>query len=140
MANGQPLTDVDRWDWLITLREAAISTLKKDPKSSGVIVTCSALKRKYRDVIRIAAYHDAQVLVHFVFLNASETLLIDRVRARKNHYMKDYMVRSQFESLETPQQDEVDVLSVDASGRSREVQELALAVVKKALEKDTGKA
>jgi gluconokinase len=138
MANGQPLTDADRWDWLITLREAAISTLKKDLSSSGVIVTCSALKRKYRDVIRIASYHDASVRVHFVFLSASETVLIDRVRGRKNHYMKDYMVRSQFESLETPQKDEVDVLSVDASGESREVQELSLAAVKKALEKDAG--
>lgn len=139
MANGQPLTDADRWDWLISLREAAISTLKKDPSSSGVILTCSALKRKYRDVIRIASYHDATLLVHFVFLSASEALLMDRVRARKNHYMKDYMVHSQFESLETPQDDEVDILSVDASGQSKEVQELALAVVKKALEKDSAK-
>ena len=139
MADGQPLTDADRWDWLIALREAAISTLKKTPSSSGVIVTCSALKRKYRDVIRIASYHDALVRVHFVFLSASESLLMDRVRARKNHYMKDYMVRSQFESLETPQEDEGDVLSVDASGDSRRVQELALAVVKQALERDAGK-
>ena len=140
MADGQPLTDADRWDWLISLREAAISTLDDTPSASGVIVTCSALKRKYRDVIRIASYHGARLLVHFVFLSASETLLMDRVRTRKNHYMKDYMVRSQFESLETPQKDEVDVLSVDASGESREVQELALAVVKKALEKDGAKA
>lgn len=65
---------------------------------------------------------------------------MDRVRSRKNHYMKDYMVRSQFESLETPQEDEIDVLSVDASGNSREVQELSLAVVKKALERDAAKA
>jgi gluconokinase len=140
MADGQPLTDADRWDWLIALREAAISTLKKDSSSLGVIVTCSALKRKYRDVIRIASYHDARVRVHFVFLSASESLLMDRVRSRKNHYMKDYMVRSQFESLETPQEDEIDVLSVDASGNSREVQELSLAVVKKALERDAAKA
>lgn len=61
---------------------------------------------------------------------------MDRVRARKNHYMKDYMVRSQFESLETPTKDEVDVLSVDASGSSVEVQELALGVVREVLEKD----
>jgi len=139
MADGQPLTDADRWDWLISLREAAISTLEKDPSSSGVIVTCSALKRKYRDVIRIASYHDTRVRVHFVFLSASESLLMDRVRARKNHYMKDYMVHSQFESLETPQEDEIDVLSVDASGNSREVQELSLVAVKKALERDAGK-
>ena len=99
MANGQPLTDADRWDWLILLREEAISNLKKS-QSAGVIVTCSALKRKYRDVIRVANYHDPSVRVHFVFLSASQALLMDRVRARKNHYMKDYMVASQFESLE----------------------------------------
>lgn len=139
MANGHPLTDADRWDWLISLREAAVVTLKKDPSASGVIVTCSALKRKYRDVIRVAAYHDPGLLVHFVFLSASESVLIDRVRARKDHYMKDYMVRSQFESLETPQEDEVDVLSVDAGGQSRAVQELSLEAVRNALEKDAGK-
>ncbi len=134
MAAGQPLTDADRWDWLILLREQSLATLAPPGASSpggpsGVIVTCSALKRKYRDVIRIAAYHDPSIRVHFVFLSASETLLMDRVRARKNHYMKDYMVHSQFESLETPMADEGDVLSVDASGTSGEVQRLALKVV-----------
>src|SRR5689334_7698793 len=49
MAAGTPLTDADRWDWLITLREAAIQKLRT---SNAVIVTCSALKHKYRDVIR----------------------------------------------------------------------------------------
>ena len=138
MADGQPLTDTDRWDWLILLREQAISSLKKSG-STGVIVTCSALKRKYRDVIRIASYHDPSVQVHCVFLSASEALLMDRVRARKNHYMKDYMVHSQFESLETPTADEVDVLSVDASGTSTEVQQLALGVVNKVLSNDASK-
>ena len=132
MANGKPLTDADRWDWLILLREQAISTLENNG-AKGVIVTCSALKRKYRDVIRVATYHDPTILVHFVFLNASEGLLMDRVRARKNHYMKDYMVHSQFESLETPMKDELDVLSVDASGTSIEVQKLAYEVVKHVL-------
>jgi gluconokinase len=138
MADGHPLTDADRWDWLITLREESLRTLRNTSApagtdSTGVIVTCSALKRKYRDVIRIAAYHDPSVRVHFVFLSASEALLMDRVRARQNHYMKDYMVHSQIESLETPQSDEVDVLSVDASGTSGEVQQLALRVVKEVL-------
>lgn len=59
---------------------------------------------------------------------------MDRVRARKGHYMKDYMVRSQFQSLETPMQDERDVLSVDAGGTSVEVQELALVVVRQVME------
>jgi gluconokinase len=139
MANGQPLTDADRWDWLILLRDSALKSLESSA-STGVIVTCSALKRKYRDVIRIASYHDPSIKVHFVFLSASEALLMDRVRARKNHYMKDYMVRSQFESLETPMKDEVDVLSVDASGTSAEVQQLALKVVDEELKKGSGKS
>lgn len=141
MAQGQPLTDADRWDWLVTLREESVKTLRASSSSSsaaaaaaaaadGVIVTCSALKRKYRDVIRIAAYHHPEIRVHFVFLKATEALLMERVRARQNHYMKDYMVHSQFESLETPTQDETDVLAVDASGTSTQVQELALRIVK----------
>lgn len=133
MADGHPLTDSDRWDWLILLREEALKTLHT---SNGVIVTCSALKRKYRDVIRIAAYQHANVAVNFIFLNATEAALMDRVRARRNHYMKDYMVHSQFESLETPQADEIDILSVDASGTSKHVQDLALAVVDKVMAND----
>ncbi|KAK5120963.1 hypothetical protein LTR85_005747 [Meristemomyces frigidus] len=139
MAEGHPLTDADRWDWLILLREQSLQALHSS-ETPGVIVTCSALKKKYRDVIRIATYHDPTVLVHFVFLNASESLLMDRVRGRQGHYMKDYMVHSQFESLEAPQADETDVLSVEASGTSVEVQKLALAVVKKVMEKDAGVA
>lgn len=133
MANGQPLTDADRWDWLILLREKALKALQT---GSGVIVTCSALKRKYRDVMRVAAYHHPNVRVHFVFLKASESVLMDRVRARQNHYMKDYMVKSQFESLEAPTSEEADVLSVDASGTSKEVQDLALGVVSQVMQAD----
>lgn len=133
MATGQPLTDADRWDWLILLREEALKALQT---AYGVIVTCSALKRKYRDVMRVAAYHHPDVRVHFVFLKASESVLMDRVRARQNHYMKDYMVRSQFESLEAPTGEEGDVLSVDAGGSSGEVQRLALEVVDKVMQGD----
>lgn len=126
MANGQPLTDADRWDWLILLREEAVKALNE---SSGVIITCSALKRKYRDVMRVASYHNPGIQVHFVFLNISEALLLDRVRARKNHFMKDSMVHSQIQDLETPTADETDVLSVDASGVSEAVKALALSAV-----------
>lgn len=136
MAEGKPLTDADRWDWLVLLREESVKALQNS-SSDGVIVTCSALKRKYRDVIRIAAYHHPEIQVHFVFLKASEALLMDRVRARQNHYMKDYMVHSQFESLETPTEDETDVLAVDASGTSKEVQDLALKVVEQEMTRDS---
>lgn len=133
MANNQPLTDADRWDWLIVLREEAVKTLNE---SAGVIVTCSALKRKYRDVLRIASYNDPAIRVHFVFLNVSTESLLERVKARKNHYMKDSMVHSQIASLEIPTADETDVLRVDASGVAKEVQELAVAAVKNATVQD----
>ncbi|KAF2765065.1 carbohydrate kinase [Teratosphaeria nubilosa] len=135
MAEGTPLTDADRWDWLILLREQALQTLRTT-SNAGVIVTCSALKRKYRDVLRIASYRHPEILVHFVYLNATEAVLMNRVRARQNHYMKDYMVHSQFESLEAPQVDEVDILAVDASGTSKEVQQLAGNVVEEVLRRD----
>ena len=130
MADGQPLADADRWDWLIVLRDQALATLAD---SRCVVVTCSALKRKYRDVIRVASYHQPEVRVHFIFLSVSDSILMDRVRARRNHYMKDYMVRSQLESLEAPQTGEIDVLSIDAGGTSQEVQQLVLNVVDKLL-------
>ncbi|KAK6843154.1 glucokinase [Apiospora arundinis] len=52
MRNGIPLTDADRWDWLTLLREESLRQLSKGNES--VVLTCSALKRKYRDVIRVA--------------------------------------------------------------------------------------
>ena len=61
---------------------------------------------------------------------------MDRVRARKNHYMKDYMVRSQFESLEAPAEDEGDVLGVEAGGSSEEVKALAVGVVEGVMRAD----
>jgi gluconokinase len=137
MAAGHPLTDADRWDWLITLREAAIASLQD---SQGAIITCSALKRKYRDVMRIATYHDSNIRVHFVFLKATEALLMNRVRARQNHYMKDHMVHSQFESLEAPTADETDVLPVEAGGTAVEVQKLAEGVVENVMREDVKEA
>ena len=136
MAHGIPLTDADRWDWLILLRQQSLASLEAG--ATGVVLTCSALKRKYRDVIRIAAYNDPQVKVHFIFLSASSELLFQRVHARVGHYMKDDMVRSQLETLELPQQDETDVLTVDVSGDFASVHKLALGVVNTVMAKDAG--
>ncbi|PQE14830.1 thermoresistant glucokinase family carbohydrate kinase protein [Rutstroemia sp. NJR-2017a WRK4] len=60
MSKGIPLTDADRWDWLTALREESLRRLTSG--SDGVVLTCSALKRKYRDVIRVAPYYDRDVL------------------------------------------------------------------------------
>lgn len=129
MASGVPLTDEDRWGWLGTLRDEAVARLTGD--ADGCIVTCSCLKRRYRDVIRTAtataAGTDGQkVLVRFMYLRADEELVLGRVRARKGHYMKDAMVRSQFAALEEPACDEVDVVTVDVGGTKSDGQSSAL--------------
>jgi gluconokinase len=120
MAAGHPLVDADRWDWLITLREAALKELQT---ASSVIVTCSALKHKYRDVIRIANYEQSSVQVHFIYLKVDEATLQKRVAERKGHYMKSGMVHSQMETLEEPLgAEEWDVIHVDVRNDKEWVQ------------------
>jgi gluconokinase len=127
MSAGIPLTDADRWDWLTALREASIHALEDgNNNNSGVVLTCSALKRKYRDVIRVAPYFLPNVHLHFIYLDAPEEVLLQRVSARKNHYMGANMVHSQFEVLERPQADEVDVITVDVTRSPEEVMADAL--------------
>ena len=125
MRTGSPLTDTDRWDWLTALREESMHRI--DGGSEGVVVTCSALKRKYRDVIRVAAYYDHQLLIHFIYLDASEEVLMQRVTKRQGHYMGADMVHSQFDILERPSEDEKDVISIDVSRSLEEVKQDALA-------------
>lgn len=134
MSNGVPLTDADRWDWLTLLREEAIHRLRNG--AGGVVVTCSALKRKYRDVIRVAAYFDHSILVHFIYLDAPEEVLLQRVTQRQNHYMGANMVQSQFDILERPSADEKDVTGIDVSRSLDQVKEDALARVRDILAED----
>ncbi len=111
MGAGIPLTDADRWDWLIALKNEAI---KKLQTSNACILTCSALKKKYRDVIRIANYEHPTVQIHFVFLKLDEEVLQKRVAERVGHYMKQEMVHSQMVALEEPNEDdETDVMKID---------------------------
>lgn len=127
MSNGIPLTDADRWDWLTALREESMRLINEG--QTGVVLTCSALKRKYRDVIRVAAYYDHHLLIHFIYLDASEELLLQRVTQRQGHYMGASMVHSQFDILERPSKNETDVITIDVSRTLGEVKEDALARV-----------
>lgn len=135
MRSGIPLTDADRWDWLIILREEAITRLQY---SDSVVVTCSALRHRYRDVIRVANYGHPSIHIHFIYLQASEELLLQRVGARQGHYMHSNMVHSQMMSLEPPDSEEenIDVITVNCSGTSEEVQNMALEAVRQKLVED----
>ncbi|KAI1911214.1 hypothetical protein LOZ58_000190 [Ophidiomyces ophidiicola] len=131
MAANIPLADADRWDWLIQLREAALQRLRA-AGVAGVVVTCSALKHKYRDVMRVAAYRHPSVRIHFLYLRADEQLLLQRLRARRGHYMKPAMVQSQLQLLEEPDA-ECDAVAVDCAASPAEVLRRVRAAVRAAL-------
>lgn len=90
MHAGHPLTDEDRWPWLD--RIAAWITAHTDAGRPG-IVTCSALKRSYRDVLR------GEVVV-FVLLSGSHDQIATRLTARHGHFMPATLLDSQFQTLE----------------------------------------
>jgi gluconokinase len=112
MRQGTPLTDADRWPWLDQIGEE----LKRwGAEGKSGVLTCSALKRAYRDRIR-AARPDAR----FVYLRGSEALIRGRVSGRQHEYMPASLLRSQFDTLEEPTQDEPGVVTIDAGGAADE--------------------
>ncbi|WP_273687768.1 gluconokinase [Ketogulonicigenium vulgare] len=96
MRAGIALTDDDRWPWLTTCAEALAGS------AGGLILGCSALKRIYRDHLRGAAGRD----LAFVHLIGTREVILERMRARVNHYMPVSLLDSQFATLEPPGQDE----------------------------------
>ncbi len=94
MRSGIPLTDEDRAPWL-----AAIARWIDAVRAAGEsgVVTCSALKRRYRDVI-VGTRPD----VRLVYLQGSYEQIAQRIAARTHHYMPPSLLASQFEALEEP--------------------------------------
>jgi len=105
MRQGIPLDDGDRAPWLDRIGEQLKSWAAEG--RSGVL-TCSALKRAYRDRIR-AARPD----VSFVYLKGSKELIRSRVAARHHEYMPASLLHSQFDTLEPPDPGEP-VVTIDA--------------------------
>lgn len=105
MAAGHSLDDSDRQPWLEALNTAGYSMLRTNPTS---LIICSALKRRYRDTLR-----KGNPGVRFLFLDGSFEVIEARLKQRKGHYFRSAMLTSQFETLERPQADETDVVTID---------------------------
>ncbi|KAG0207649.1 hypothetical protein BGX28_001167 [Mortierella sp. GBA30] len=101
MAAGHPLVDDDRWPWL---RRVSEWIGHQELSGHGAVITCSALKRSYRDLIR-----DGHPSVRFVHLLANEDILTERVTSRQGHYMPPSLLHSQLELLEPLEADELGV-------------------------------
>jgi carbohydrate kinase (thermoresistant glucokinase family) len=98
MRSGQPLDDADRSLWIERVAEWVEARL--DAGENGII-TCSALKRSYRDVIDRRGSG-----IVFVYLAGSEATIAPRVAARQAHFMPPSLLDSQFADLEEPAADE----------------------------------
>lgn len=98
MAADTPLTDEDRWPWLRAIGEW-LTAQAGDGRNT--VVTCSALRRVYRDVL-----HDADGRVRFAHLAGDIDLIGQRVGFRGGHFMPTSLLSSQFETLEPLEDDE----------------------------------
>lgn len=97
MRGGLPLTDKDRWPWLESLRQQIEQSLDAGENAA---LACSALKRGYRDRLRVSDE------VKFVFLRGDYALVEKQLRSRRRHFMNPDLLQSQFDDLEEPQADE----------------------------------
>ncbi len=112
MAQGTPLTDEDRADWLSAIA-GQIKLLEKESRSG--VIACSALKNSYRIKLSKAAKD-----IKFVFLRGDYDLLQERLESREGHFMKPSMLKSQFETLEEPE-NSIDVDIKDAPEKIVEI-------------------
>jgi gluconokinase len=98
MSAGIPLTDADRALWL---RALAARIREAKDAGNGLVVSCSALKRAYRDILRAEARD-----LRFVFLKGERALIAERLAGRRGHFMPPSLLDSQFAALEEPSPDE----------------------------------
>lgn len=106
MAGGRPLTDADRRPWLEAL---AAWIGEREAAGTDAIVTCSALRRSYRDLLR-----DGHPTVWFAHLVAPRELIASRMERRSGHYMPLSLLQSQLDTLEPLDRDEPGAV-IDAS-------------------------
>jgi gluconokinase len=120
MSAGIPLDDADREPWL-----DAIGRWAHGRAGLGGVVSCSALKRIYRDRLRAAAPD-----VEFLHLTGDRALIERRMTERKGHFMPTALLDSQFATLQPLQNDEAGV-AVDVSGSPQEITERAVAALRR---------
>ena len=113
MRRGIPLNDEDRWPWLESLRQLIKRSLEA---GENAVLACSALKRAYREQLRVSDE------VKFVFLHGDYALIEKQLRQRRGHFMNPELLRSQFVDLEEPKPDE-DVVTIELGRTPEEIAE-----------------
>lgn len=111
MENGLPLTDQDRQPWLDSLRARIKESLAAN---EDAVLACSALKKKYRDQLRINRD------VKFVFLQGERDRIAKQLKERRGHFFDSKLLDTQFADLEEPDSSE-GVLKMQLRDEPREL-------------------
>lgn len=112
MAEGKPLTDDDRYQWLVNLNNLA----KEQLRFNSCVIACSALKESYRNILK----SDIENQVKWIFLNGSFDRIFNRIKQRKDHFMPGSLLKSQFDTLEKP----LDALTIDVEMSPDKISEI----------------
>ena len=102
MKDGISLTDQDRSEWLQKLSEIIVEYYEKE----NIILTCSALKKTYRDILRVRDN------LKFIYLKGDFETISKRLDKRREHFLNPSLLKSQFADLEEPSS-EPDVITID---------------------------
>ncbi|KAG8412234.1 hypothetical protein J3459_014747 [Metarhizium acridum] len=129
---GEPLTDSDCEHWLEAIWEQVSRNEKEHVNQRHLIITCSALKRSYREQLRQSCHHAGYSVVHFVWLDAPEPELQRRAEAELGQSSELNLIHSQFETLERPGIEESDATIISVVPPLEDVQNAALDAVSKA--------
>ena len=113
MRDSLPLTDEDRWPWLKLLREQIERSLAA---KENAVLACSALKRMYRERLRVSDD------VKFVLLRGDYALVEKQLHSRRGHFMNTDLLGSQFADLEEPESDE-DAITIELGATPEELVE-----------------
>ncbi len=117
MSSGVALNDNDRYEWLLKIKNEILNR----NKNQNLVVTCSALKEKYRTLLGPQNFN-------LVYLKVSKKTALQRIRSRQGHFMPDSLVDSQFAILEEPQKSIV----LDESLKTNEMVEKLVLIYKSA--------
>ncbi|MBD3781338.1 MAG: gluconokinase [Micrococcales bacterium] len=120
MRGGHALTDEDRWPWLRAIGEWISG---KEAAGESAVVTCSALRRVYRDLLREGRPH-----VRFLHVTADTDVIRDRMEHRPGHYMPSSLLDSQLATLEPLEDDEPGV-AISNEGTAAQVLDRALVAL-----------
>lgn len=117
MSSGVALNDNDRYEWLLKIKNEILNR----NKNQNLVVTCSALKEKYRTLLGPQNFN-------LVYLKVSKKTALQRIRSRQGHFMPDSLVDSQFAILEEPQKSIV----LDESLNTNEMVKKLISIYKSA--------